>query len=158
MQTSFRSLKALLLLALTVILLPGCKKAITETCFDGIRNQNEKGIDCGGSCTPYPNFYGNWRVYKFLLNNIDKTTQFANQYPHYSLSFTQNGGYEEFYLNPDTIKTTGTYAVIDTDLSCSPVRIELNANIPARSYTVFNLTTDHMQLRNDTSQLYLTKN
>ena len=23
----------------------------TPTCFDGVKNQNEKGLDCGGVCT-----------------------------------------------------------------------------------------------------------
>jgi hypothetical protein len=29
----------------------GCKKKATETCTDGIQNQGETGVDCGGPCT-----------------------------------------------------------------------------------------------------------
>jgi hypothetical protein len=30
------------------------KPVVIETCSDGIQNQNETGIDCGGICTPCP--------------------------------------------------------------------------------------------------------
>jgi hypothetical protein len=37
---------------LTVLWITGCSKTIdnTGTCHDGIRNQGEQGIDCGGPC------------------------------------------------------------------------------------------------------------
>lgn len=43
----------LLLAASMLALLSTCKKkADTASCSDGIQNQNETGIDCGGECTP----------------------------------------------------------------------------------------------------------
>jgi hypothetical protein len=52
-RTYFSTLFAVILLALT-----GCNKidvGISKPfpdCFDGIQNQGEQGIDCGGSCVP----------------------------------------------------------------------------------------------------------
>lgn len=43
--------KITLLSAIFFIAVIGCKK---ETCSDGIQNQAETGVDCGGSCSPCP--------------------------------------------------------------------------------------------------------
>lgn len=44
---------AIVVIALTVTIYVGCKKDETPvaTCSDGIQNQSETGIDCGGPCT-----------------------------------------------------------------------------------------------------------
>ena len=45
-------MRTILVVALLSILMLGCKKETNkETCNDGIQNQNETGIDCGGPCT-----------------------------------------------------------------------------------------------------------
>ena len=31
--------------------------AFIETCFDGLKNQNEKDVDCGGICDPCDSKY-----------------------------------------------------------------------------------------------------
>ena len=41
------------LIAITLfIALTGCKKENVSTCHDGIQNQGEIGVDCGGPCAP----------------------------------------------------------------------------------------------------------
>jgi hypothetical protein len=45
------------LVAVILVVAISCKKkssTIAETCSDGIKNQNETEIDCGGSCSPCP--------------------------------------------------------------------------------------------------------
>lgn len=63
-----------ILFALTTILFYGCKKKETEptaTCSDGIQNQNETGIDCGGSCSPCPIVYPKGGYYGANLLQTD---------------------------------------------------------------------------------------
>src|SRR5437868_6185831 len=100
--------KLLLIVAVGLVLFSGCKKETKETCSDGIKNQNETGVDCGGSCMVCPTcsdgimngaetgvdcggscsaclppqIFGTWHVYKYLLYSIDKTAQFQNQHPN----------------------------------------------------------------------------
>ena len=115
------------------------------------------------------NLNGTWTVYKYLRNNTDKTAQFIIDNPAYSISFTEAGAFSELVTNPDSTYTNGTFRfednltkivlentfstfVIDTagDTTFIPKTIK-------RPYTIFNLTRDHVQLRNDTSQLYMNK-
>lgn len=115
------------------------------------------------------NLNGVWGVYKYLLNNVDKTNQFKAQHPNYTITFTNSGSFTEFLTNPDSTYVTGTYSFADND---EKIVLENTYNtfvldtlgdtvyIPhtlKREYTIFNLTKDHVQLRNDTSQLYLDK-
>lgn len=44
---------AMIVVLFTVTMIGGCKKEIA-TCTDGIQNQTETGIDCGGSCIACP--------------------------------------------------------------------------------------------------------
>ena len=42
-----------------------CQNPPNATCLDGIQNQNETGVDCGGPCPACPTYswsYGNWTV------------------------------------------------------------------------------------------------
>ncbi len=119
------------------------------------------------------NLEGVWTVYKYLLRNTDKTQQFQNQHPNYTITFTKDGRWTEFMTNPDTSIVNGTYAFTDndekilltntyftyvyfTDTLGNPDTLEV-PHILEREYTIFNLTRDHVQLRNDTSQLYMNK-
>jgi hypothetical protein len=115
------------------------------------------------------NLNGVWQVYKYLLNNVDKTLQFQNQHPNYTITFTNDGKFTEFLTNPDSVYVSGTYSFTDND---EKIVLENAYNTYAfdtagdtifiphtltRAYTIFNLTKDHVQLRNDTSQLYMNK-
>lgn len=115
------------------------------------------------------NLEGVWGVYKYLLNNNDKTTTFSSRYPGYTITFTKDGAFTEFYVNPDSTYVNGTYSFADNDekivLTSTYSTFTLDSlgdttftthNLD-RSYTIFNLTRDHVQLRNDSSQLYMEK-
>jgi len=124
---------------------------------------------CNKEKTYKDNLNGTWEVYKYLLRNTDKTTQFKNEHPGYSISFTTDNKFRELLTNPDSTYINGTYSFTDND---EKILLEntyntfvidtagdsiFTANLVKREYTIFNLTKDHVQLRNDTSQLYLDK-
>ena len=46
--------RIILIILIVVSVFIGCKKdtVILATCSDGIQNQSETGIDCGGECAP----------------------------------------------------------------------------------------------------------
>ncbi len=61
----------------TMLIYNGCKKekpAPAETCYDGIQNQNETGVDCGGKCDPCPSLLcdgnGTTSYMPLTLNNV----------------------------------------------------------------------------------------
>lgn len=126
------------------------------------------------------NLEGTWQVYKYLLYNVDKTQYFHTQRPNYSISFTSSGAFTETVINnvPDTTAVTGTYSFEDNDEKIVLSHFNLTYRADSigldtmgytiydtveirtevlRKYTIFNLTRDHVQLRNDTSQLYMNK-
>lgn len=123
------------------------------------------------------NLNGLWEVYKYILNNTDKTTQFKAEHPNYTIAFTSDGQFTETQSSVDTTIVSGTYAFEDNDekivLTNPYYTYSVNTwvdtafvthydtiTIPhtlTRKYTIFNLTKDHVQLRNDTSQLYMDK-
>jgi hypothetical protein len=111
------------------------------------------------------NLNGEWSVYKYLLYNVDRTTLFKATYPGYKLICTNTGQFTETYVgNPDTVTNTGTYTFTDNDekivLTHTAYVLVDTVLVPktiTRKYTIFNLTKDHVQLRNDSSQLYMEK-
>jgi photosystem II stability/assembly factor-like uncharacterized protein len=55
------NLKHILIIFLTIISFTACKKSSKDTtpnspspCFDGVQNNGETGVDCGGPCSPCP--------------------------------------------------------------------------------------------------------
>ncbi|HLP52521.1 MAG TPA: hypothetical protein VK154_16650 [Chitinophagales bacterium] len=115
------------------------------------------------------NLEGTWEVYKYLLYNTDKTVQFQAQNPNYTISFTNGGTFTEFMTTPDSTYVNGTYTFKDNDekivLENTYLTFVLDtagdsvftSHTHKREYTIFNLTRDHVQLRNDSSQLYMDK-
>lgn len=123
------------------------------------------------------NLNGVWEVYKYILDNTDKTTTFQAQHQNYTITFTKEGKFTEFVTNPDTTIVDGTYAFAENDEKIVLTNIYntllintytdtlmvvhndtvLVPHTLIRKYTIFNLTKDHVQLRNDTSQLYMNK-
>ncbi len=116
---------------------------------------------------------GEWEVYKYLLYNVDRTTLFNNQYPGYRITFSGNA-FTETYGSIDTTTVTGTYTFAENDekivlnyktYTYTPIldtagNVIDSTAIPKdneREYTIFNLTKDHVQLRDDSSQLYMRK-
>jgi hypothetical protein len=123
------------------------------------------------------NLNGTWNVYKYLLNNTDKTQQFQNQNPNYSISFTEGSTFTELITNPDSTYTTGTYsfAANDEKLILTNVYYTYTTDTAwvdttsfiidtiatshnyARTFTIFNLTRDHVELKTDSSVRYMKK-
>ena len=139
--------KKLFALLLVLVVIAGCNK-------EKIYKDNLKGV---------------WEVYKYLLNNTDKTLQFQNQHPNYTITFTDDGKFTEFLTNPDSVFVNGTYSFADNDEKIVLENIYNTFTLDTagdtifvphtitRDYTIFNLTKDHVQLRNDTSQRYMSK-
>lgn len=112
---------------------------------------------------------GVWTVYKYLLYNVDQTATFKTQHPNYSITFTNDGKFTEFVTTPDSTYINGTYSFANNDemivLDNTYYTFTIDTagdttKIPhtlERKYTIFNLTKNHVQLRNDTSQLYMSK-
>lgn len=107
------------------------------------------------------NLNGEWSVYKYLLYNVDRTTLFNTNNPDYKITFTDAGAFTES-TTADTV--TGTYSFIDNDEKILLTHTTFvwvdTVEVPKevkREYTIFNLTKDHVQLRNDSSQLYMEK-
>ncbi|MFM2305561.1 MAG: hypothetical protein RLZZ367_230 [Bacteroidota bacterium] len=115
------------------------------------------------------NLNGTWEVYKYLLRNVDKTQLFKTQNPNYQISFTSGGQFTEMVTNPDTAYVNGTYSFADNDEKIVLVNTYNTFTLDTagdtvfiphtlkREFTIFNLTKDHVQLRNDSSQLYMDK-
>lgn len=111
------------------------------------------------------NLNGEWSVYKYLLHNVDRTILFNTNYPGYKITFTDAGQFTETYVgSPDTVTNAGTYTFTDNDekillthTAYTMVDTVLVPSIVEREYTIFNLTKDHVQLRSDSSQLYMEK-
>lgn len=108
------------------------------------------------------NLKGEWQVYKYLLHNVDKTTTFAATYPNYTITFTDGGSFTEFYASPDSIVVDGTYSFADNDeklvLENEYLDVTDSTNKTyRREFTIFNLNEDHVQLKTDSSQLYMKK-
>ncbi|MDB5281582.1 MAG: hypothetical protein JWO06_657 [Bacteroidota bacterium] len=136
---------------------------------------------CNKEKTYKADLAGTWNVYKYLLYNVDQTQQFQNQHAGYYITFTADNKFTEYYtttfdtvingnLTADTVTTpiAGTYTftnndeMIVLDNTVTAYNLVDTVYVPytytnERKYTIFNLTADHVQLRNDSSQLYMSK-
>ena len=119
------------------------------------------------------NLQGEWDLYKYLLYNVDRTSLFDAQNPGYKIVFEGSNFIERRdSLGSDSI--VGSFSFADNDekivllyktYTYTPVLDSANNVIDSievakdakREYTIFNLTKDHVQLRNDSSQLYMRK-
>lgn len=105
---------------------------------------------------------GTWKVYKYTVRGGDK----SSLYNDYNIFF-DGGKYSELHVINDTTSTligSGAYNFErDGDvLVLSDTTLELAdtvwvPHVEQNKYTVYNLTSVHVQLRNDTSELYMEK-
>lgn len=120
------------------------------------------------------NLQGEWEVYKYLLYNVDRTDPyFTTKYPGYRITFS-GSSFTEKYGTVDTTTINGTYAFAENDekivlshttYTYTEVQDSLGNVVDTietpstyeREFTIFNLTKDHVQLRDDSSQLYMRK-
>ncbi|MFN8297617.1 MAG: DUF5004 domain-containing protein [Chitinophagales bacterium] len=108
------------------------------------------------------NLEGEWNVYKYLLGPADKTSLFNSKYPGYIITFTADGSFTENYNNPDTVKVNGTYSFAENDEKLVLVNdyldpVDSTTKTYRREFTIFNLTRDHVQLRTDSSEMFMRK-
>jgi hypothetical protein len=105
---------------------------------------------------------GSWTLYKYLFRNADQTHQFDSIYQGYMISFTAAGA----FIETDTtgLSNSGTYhftsnnkvLALDYPVPHFVDSVLVDTNIE-RQYTIFNLNSASVQLRNDSSELYLQK-
>lgn len=94
----YRIRKQLIIIAIIVIFLALVGTGVylkyfrpVPTCFDGIQNQNEEGIDCGGSCIScerltIKDIQINWVKFLWLENNgYDLVAKISNPNPNFGL-------------------------------------------------------------------------
>ena len=87
-------MKKILLLLAVILVIAGCNK-------EKIYKDDLNGI---------------WQVYKYLQRNVDKSQQFQNQHPNYTITFTSDGKFTEFLTNPDSTYTNGSYRTTGSTL------------------------------------------
>jgi hypothetical protein len=102
---------------------------------------------------------GTWYVYKYLLYNIDRTDMYfpandTNSALHpYTIAFTEGGQFTEIAVGADSTVVTGTW-VFEDNLE----KITLEDTVyNKRTYTIYNLTRDHVELLNDSTRRYMRK-
>jgi hypothetical protein len=105
---------------------------------------------------------GNWVLYKYVLRNADQTNMFETMYPGYSITFLASGAFvitdTTGFAKGGTYHFTSNYQKIALD-DTMPVFVDsiLVDSIVEQQYSIFNLSSVSLQLRNDSSELYLEK-
>jgi hypothetical protein len=105
---------------------------------------------------------GTWKVYKYTLHGGDRTSQ----YKDYNIFFGDNNSYVNFQVATDTSYAIGGGGyhfeddgnkLILTDTTLMQVDTVWVPHVTSQTYSVFNLTSVHVQLRTDSSELYMSK-
>ena len=103
---------------------------------------------------------GTWEVYKYLKDGIDRREipPYKDSLDHYFIEFTSGGLFTEFnyFINlpdTDTVIVTGNWSFEDRY-----DRLVLTDTIYyKRTYSIFNLEGDHVELRSGGINRYLRK-
>ncbi len=104
------------------------------------------------------NISGTWTVYKILKDGIDwtNTVPYSDTIRNYAITFSEGGTFlEKNYFPPDTdsVYIPGTWAFEDTYQ-----KLVLQDTIyKKRTYYIFNLEGNHVELRRDGVNRYLRK-
>lgn len=102
-------LSTLLVAMFSITLISGCKKESKESCTDGVKNQNETGVDCGGSCGECPIPKIKTEIYDYG-GFLDTATYFYDSQGRVaSITHTNSGApdTEIFTYTADSIVVTG---------------------------------------------------
>ena len=105
---------------------------------------------------------GNWVLYKYVLRNADQTILFESHFPGYAIAFSGTGQFIETdttgYANGGTYHFSSNNQKLSLDDTVHVfIDTVLVDTIFERQYSIFNLTSVSLQLRNDSSELYLEK-
>lgn len=102
---------------------------------------------------------GKWKVYKLIKDNIDKSSiaPYSDSInDHYTIEFTAGGTFTETYYLPtaaDTAQIPGNWVFENNNET-----LTLTDTIyKKRSYTIFNLEGNHVELRRGGENRYLRK-
>jgi hypothetical protein len=102
---------------------------------------------------------GKWKVYKLIKDNIDKTsiTPYSDSInDRYTIEFTAGGTFTETYFPPtvpDTTQIPGNWVFENNN----EVLTLTDTIYKKRSYTIFNLEGNHVELRRGGENRYLRK-
>lgn len=97
---------------------------------------------------------GRWNIYKITREGIDKTHLVNDSFQNYSITFTGDGKYVE--MNPqgaDSNFNTGTWAFQN---SYGQLVLTDTGKV-ATTYTIFNLTGNHVELVRNKEDRYMRK-
>ena len=97
---------------------------------------------------------GRWYIYKITRNNVDQNHLLTDSFNNYSITFTGDGKYVE--MNPvglDSNIETGTWAFQN---NYGQLVMTDTGNV-ATTYTIFNLTGNHVELLKNQEDRYLRK-
>jgi len=102
------------------------------------------------------NIHGTWNVYKYLKDGIDKTAvaPYSDSIRNYTIEFTSGGDFKETnYFAPDTVVLPGKWMFEDNNETLTLT----DTVYKSRSYTIFNLEGNHVELRRNGTNRYLRK-
>jgi uncharacterized protein YceK len=102
------------------------------------------------------NLHGTWYVYKYLKDGIDKTAvaPYSDSIRNYTIEFTSGGDFKETNVfAPDTVILPGKWAFEDNNETLTLT----DTVYKSRSYTIFNLEGNHVELRRLGTNRYLRK-
>lgn len=116
---------------------------------------------CNNKKTLTADLTGSWSVYKFINDNIDRTSAFQDSFPNYTIVFTGDKFVESYAIAPDTFPLLPDSAFISGSWHFEQNNGKLileDSVYTKRTYTIFNLETNHVELRKDVEARYLRKN
>lgn len=106
---------------------------------------------------------GRWEAYRYFAYNTDRTTKFFQDRPGWFIEFNASGSFREAYIDSLFINGSGQsdtqFATINGNWALADnEKLTLTDSVfVKRTLTIFNLQSDHVQLRSDTNQYYLIK-
>ena len=106
---------------------------------------------------------GRWEAYRYFAFNTDRTSTFFQNKPGWYIAFDAAGTFREAYIESLFINgsgqsdtqfnlISGTWSLAENEKLILTDSINIR-----RTLTIFNLQSDHVQLRSDTNQYYLIK-
>jgi hypothetical protein len=111
-------------------------------------------IGCSSKTELTGDLTGKWYIYKITRNNIDQTHLVSDSFQNYSITFTGDGKYvEENVAGVDTARSPGLWAFQNNygQLTLTDTALKV------RTYTVFNLAGNHVELLRNSEDRYLRK-
>ena len=103
---------------------------------------------------------GKWIIYKLIMNNTDVTSRDQDSIKNYSITFTPDGHYVEQNAVPNSmgVVTDTTYQIGTWAFQNSLEYLVLtDTAMNVRTYTIFNLQSNHVELKRNGEDRYMRK-